>query len=219
MKKTKLFKSLLVAAGLCVGASAWAQETTTLLEYGTTTAPWTETNIADWEGQTLTLVDNSYVQYTGTNNGDFANTKTIAPKAGNIINVTAVWRGRSNTGRSWSENAGIYFRFGNIVVAQNDQNQNHGYTFNGLSSLSSVTTFTAGSYRADIATLPWLLIEAEINTKTNTLTTFTVKSEDGDSTYVSQSNIALTAPVYTTVALLDRLPYIHSYSLCSCSRS
>ena len=25
--------------------------------------------------------------------------------------------------------------------------------------------------------------------------------------------------VYTTVALLDRLPYIHSYFLCSCSRS
>ena len=200
MKKTKLFKSLLVAAGLCVGASAWAQETTTLLEYGTTAAPWTETNIADWTGKTLTLVDNSYVQYTGTDNGDFANTKTISPTTGTIINVTAVWRGRSNTGRYWSNNCGIYFRFGNIVVAQNDQDQKHGYTFSGLDNLSGVTTFTAGSYRTDIANLPWLLIEAEINTATNTLTSFTVKSEDGTTTYVSQTNIALTSPDYTTVS-------------------
>ena len=43
-------------------------------------------------------------------------------------------------------------------------------------------------------------IEAEINTATNTLTTFTIKSENGATTYVNLSNQALTSPDYTTVA-------------------
>lgn len=185
---------------LCVGGSAWAQTTTTLLEYGTTKAPWTETSAAEWTGKTLTVADdNSYVEYSGTDNSDFANTKTISPTSGNIINVTAVWRGRSNTGRYLADNCGIYFRFGNIVVLQNDQNQTHGYSFTGL-TMSSATTFNAGTYRIDIANCTWLKIEAEINTATNTLTSFTIKSEDGAKTYVSQSNIALTNPDYTTVA-------------------
>ena len=186
---------------LCVGESVWAQTTTTtLLEYGTTKAPWTETSAAEWTGKTLTVADdNSYVQYSGTDNSDFANTKTISPTSGNIINVTAVWRGRSNNGRYLADNCGIYFRFGNIVVLQNDQNQTHGYSFTGL-TMSSATTFNAGTYRTDIANCTWLKIEAEINTATNTLTSFTIKSEDGAKTYVSQSNIALTNPDYSTVA-------------------
>ena len=104
---------------LCVGGSAWAQTTTTLLEYGTTKAPWTETSAAEWTGKTLTVADdNSYVEYSGTDNSDFANTKTISPTSGNIINVTAVWRGRSNTGRYLADNCGIYFRFGNMLYCR-----------------------------------------------------------------------------------------------------
>ena len=195
-------KSLCLMAALLlgVGGEAWA-ETTTLLEYGTADVAWTTEGLATWTGKTTTIVNSSYVYYTGTDNGDFATTKTIAPTDNAIINLTAVWRGRSNTGRYWSNNCGIYFRFGNIVVAQNDQNQSHGYTFSGLASLKDdVTTFTAGSYRKDIDELPWLLIEAEINTATNTLTSFTVKAEDGSKTYVSVSDVVLSNPDYTTVA-------------------
>ena len=201
MKKlTTLLKTLLVVICLGGGGNVWA-DTTTLLEYGTTNVPWTTEKAAEWTGKTLTLAnDNSYVMYVGTDNGDFANTKEIAPTEGTIINVTAVWRARSNTGRYWSNNCGIYFRYGNIVVAQNDQDKSHAYTFSGLLNLTSATKFTAGSYRADIENCTWLKIEAEINTATNTLTSFTIKSEDGVTTYVSQTNIVLEKPDYTTVA-------------------
>lgn len=203
--KKKLLNSmrvLLVAALLGGASSAWAGETTTLLEYGTASVAWTAEGLATWtSGVTATLAtDNSYVQYTGSNNGDFSTSKTISPTDGTIINVEAVWRARSNTGRYWSNSCGIYFRFGNIVVAQNDQDKSHGYVFTGLSTMSSVTRFTAGSYRADIASLPWLKISMEINTATNTLTSFYVTSEDGATTYASASNVALTSADYTTVA-------------------
>lgn len=173
---------------------------TTLLEYGTSDAPWTTDRMAEWSGKALTL-GNSVVEYAGKDNSDFSTYKTISPIANAIINVTAVWRARSNTGRYWANNCGIYFRFGNIVVAQNDQDKQHGYTFGGLSSISSSTTFTAGSYRADIASCTWLKIEAEINTATNTLTSFSIKSEDGTTTYVNVSDVALIDPDYTTVAI------------------
>ena len=200
--KRKLLRTLLVAATLLVGANAWGQTTTTLLEYGTSDVSWTAAGLATWTSSVATSLadDASYVKYEGSDNSDFSTYKTISPTSGNIINVTAVWRARSNTGRYWNESCGIYFRFGNIVVAQNDQDNLHGYVFTGLSNLSSVTTFTAGSYRTDVANLPWLKIEMEINTATNTLTSFSVKSEDGTTTYASASNVALTDPDYTTVA-------------------
>ena len=200
MKKTKLLKSLLVAAGLCVGASAWAQ-TTTLLEYGTSDVAWSATNLAEWTaGGTPTISDDgTYVGITG-GNGSYATSKTISPTANAIINVSAVWRGRSNTGRAFSAGNGSYFRFGNIIVAQNDQDKKHGYGFTGLDNIGSVTTFEAGSYRIDIDNCTWLLIEAEINTASNTLTSFTIKSEDGTKTYASASNVVLSDADYTTVA-------------------
>ena len=197
-------KSLCLMAALLlgVGGEAWA-ETTTLLEYGTADVAWTTEGLATWTAggtPTLDSADNpNYVGITG-GNGSYATSKTISPTEGTIINLTAVWRGRSNTGRAFSAGNGSYFRFGNIVVAQNDQDQKHGYGFTGLSNIKTVTTFSAGSYRTDIANCTWLKIEAEINTATNTLVSFTIKSEDGNTTYVTQSNIALASPDYTTVA-------------------
>ena len=198
MKKTKLFKSLLVAAGLTMGASAWAQ-TSTLMEYGTGDVAWSAENLAEWTAGGNPTISGDYVEISG-GNGSYATSKTIAPTANAIINVQAVWRGRSNTGRAFSAGNGSYFRFGNIIVAQNDQDQKHGYGFAGLDNISSVSTFTAGSYRVEIASSTWLLIDMEINTASNTLTSFTIKSEDGTTTYVSQSNVALSEADYTTVA-------------------
>lgn len=178
---------------------AWAG-TTTLLEYGTADKAWTDALVAEWTatGTTATKED-SYVQVSG-GNGDNYLTKTITPTANSILNIKAVWRGRSHTGRTFAQGNASYFRFGNILVAQNDQDQKHGYGFAGLANLGSVTTFSCGSYRTDIENLDFLLIEMEINTVTNTLTSFTVKSEDGSKTYVSQSNVVLTNTDYTTVA-------------------
>ena len=200
MKRKLTLKSLLVAALMVMGVSnAWAQTTTTLLEYGTNDVAWTADGLGEWTaGGTPTITD-GYVGISG-GNGSYATSKTINPTANAIINVQAVWRGRSNTGRAFSAGNGSYFQFGNIIVAQNDQDKKHGYGFTGLDNIGSVTTFAAGSYRVDIANCTWLLIEMEINTASNTLTSFSIKSEDGATTYASASNVVLANADYTTVA-------------------
>ena len=193
-----------MAVGLLVGASAWAEDTNTLLECGTTNAPWTNESLAKWTGKEVTIGgDGLYVQYSGSDNSDFATATTIAPQTNAIVKLAAVWRGRSNTGRAFEANGGIYFRYGNIVVVQNDQDQKHAYLFTGLNFNSigeAKTTFTSGSYRVDIANCAWLKIEAEINTASNTLTSFTIKSEDGATTYVDVKDVSLSNPDYATVA-------------------
>ena len=196
--KKNLLKSVLLALMVLVGGTAWAQ-TTTLLEYGTDNVAWTADNLAEWTaGGTPTITD-GYVGITG-GNGSYSTSKTIEPTANAIINVQAVWRGRSNTGRDFSKGNGSYFRFGNIVVAQNDQSKKHGYTFKGLDDLANVTTFSAGNYRVDIANCTWLLIEMEINTASNTVTSFSIKSEDGATVYATASDVVLSDADYTTVA-------------------
>ncbi len=183
-----------------MGAGVSWGETTTLLEFGTNDVAWTTEGLATWTaGGTPTITENNYVHISG-GNGSYETVKNISPTANAVINVTAVWRGRSDLGRTYAQGNGSYFRFGNIVVAQNDQDQKHGYVFNGLTSISSVTTFSVGSYRGDNTTGTWLLIDAEINTATNTLTSFTIKSEDGATTYVTKSDIPLSSTDYTTVA-------------------
>lgn len=196
--KHLLTKTLLVAAGLLVGQSVWAQ-TTTLLEYGTGEVAWTEANLAEWTAGGSPDLADGIVTISGSN-GSYETSKAISPTANAIINVTAVWRGASSTGRAFSAGNGSYFRFGNIYVAQNDQDKKHGYGFTGLSNIGSATTFTAGSYRVDVTSSTWLKIEATINTATSTLTSFTIKSEDGATTYATVSDVALTDPDYTTVA-------------------
>ena len=177
MKKFTTLKTLLVGLLACAATSVWAQ-TTTLMEYGTSDVAWSADSLAKWTAGGNPTIKDGYVEITG-GNGSYETSKTIAPTSNAIINVQAVWRGRSNTGRAWDKGNGSYFRYGNIVVAQNDQSQNHGYTFTGLSTISGVKTFSAGPYRKDIGECTWLLIEMEINTAENTLTSFTIKSEDG----------------------------------------
>ena len=157
--------------------------------------------MADWTvGGSPTISESGdYVGITG-GNGSYSTSQTISPTSNAIINVTAVWRGRSNTGRQFSNGNGSYFRFGNIVVAQNDQTQKHGYVFTGLDNMSAVEQFSTGVYRKDISELIWLKIDMEINTATNTLTSFTIKSEDEATTYVDLSDVALADADYTTVA-------------------
>ena len=198
--KTTNLKMLLLALGMMLGANAsWAQTTTTLLEYGTAEVAWTNENLATWTAGGSPTLSDGIVTISGKD-GSYSTSKTISPTSGTIINLTAVWRGSSSTGRYFSEKNGSYFRFGNIVVAQNDQDKKHGYILTGLDNISSVTKFDAGSYRVAIASCTWLKIEAEINTATNTLTSFTVKSEDGATTYVNLSDQTLADPDYTTVA-------------------
>ncbi len=195
---TTYLRLLLVAIGLTAGSNASAQ--TTLLEYGTAETAWTAETMAEWTpGGTPTLADdNSYVGISGSN-GSYETYKTIVPTANSILYVSAIWRGASATGRAFEKGNASYFRFGNIVVAQNDQDKKHGYGFSGLANVASVTTFAAGSYRVDVASSTWLKIDMQINTATNTVTSFTITSEDGETTYASATNVVLTDADYTTV--------------------
>ena len=194
-----LLKTMLVGAMTLMATSAMAQ-TTTLMEYGTVETPWSDEALAEWTaGGNPTLVNGNYVEISG-GNSSYDTSKTIEPAANAILNVKAIWRGASSTGRDFSKGNGSYFRFGNIVVAQNDQDKKHGYVFTGIENLASVTQFAAGNYRTDIENCAWLLIEIEINTASNTLTSFTIKSDDEATTYVSVENVALSNPDYTTVA-------------------
>lgn len=118
----------------------------------------------------ITLSDYGACYITNANGSDNS-TRTISPTSNSIVKVDAYWYGMSNTGRAFEKGNGIYFRFGNIFVAQNDQDQKHAYGLNGIDNIKSATTFkSSNNYRNyDISTKIFLHIEIEINTATNTL--------------------------------------------------
>ena len=200
--KRKLLKSVLVALALVTGSiGVKAEETTTIYERGTSTAPWTDENLSDFTGNAITLSEYG-AYYTTSANGDDLSTRTISITENAIVNVDAYWYGMSNTGRYFSDGNGIYFRFGNIFVAQSDQDQKHAYGLNGIANINSASTFKGtNAYRNyDISKKKFLHIEIEINTANNTLNHFRV-SEEGNSTYlVNVTDVILENPDYTTIA-------------------
>ena len=66
MKKTYL-KLLLTAVGLLVGSGAWAQTTTTLLEYGTANNAWDADALAEWTAGGSPTIKTDYVEISGGN--------------------------------------------------------------------------------------------------------------------------------------------------------
>jgi len=179
----------------------WGQTTTTLYERGTAGNEWTSDNLSDFTGSTLTLTD--YGAYaSGTNSSDEA-AYSLSITENAVINIDAYWYGISNTGRAFAKGNGVYFRYGNIFVAQNDQDKKHGYGLNGIDNMASVTTFkSTNSYRTvDISTLKFLRIEIEVNTATNTLNYFRVSEEGSDSYLVNITDQTLTSEEdYTKIA-------------------
>lgn len=79
-------------------------ETGTLLEYGTSEKPWNNSALTEWavDGNPSPTITDNYVTITG-GNGSNAMSVTATPTAYAILNVKAVWRGRSNTGRTFSQ--------------------------------------------------------------------------------------------------------------------
>lgn len=198
--KQNLLKTMLVGIAVLAGTvGVTAADTTTLYERGTTGNEWTTDNLSDFSAD-LTLSDYG-AYYTSSNaSHEFSKTITIAENA--IINVDAYWYGMANTGRKFSQGNGSYFRFGNVFVAQNDQDQLHGYALNGISNMASVTTFKGtNAYRNyDISTKTFLHIEMEINTATNTLNYLRVSEEGSDSYLVDIADQTLESPDYATIA-------------------
>ena len=180
----------------------WAQ--TVLFERGTSTAPWSEENLADFKASTGTLELSDYGAKITTRNTAVEVSKDINPQAGTILNVEATWLGMSNTGSYMSTGAASYFRFGNIYILENDQDKNSPSAYS-LSPFSA-TNFTnfvgpSGVRTYDPATRPFYIIKMEINTATNKLNYLKVySSSDESKELLSLSNQPLDNVDYKTIA-------------------
>lgn len=199
--KQKLLKTALVALALVTGSmGVKAAETTTIYERGTATATWTEENLSDFTGNAITLSEYGACYITNANSSD-KSTRSISISDNAIVNVDAYWYGISNIGSYYSDGCGMYFRYGNIFVAQNDQDQKHAYGLTGIDNIASATKFKGtNAYRNyDISTKRFLHIEIEINTANNILNYFRI-SEEGSSTYlVNVTDVALENPDYSII--------------------
>lgn len=228
-------KSLLIAVALCIGANASSQVTTTLAEYGTSDVPWSETNAADWTTSsnymTKTLITEGLM---GKNkNGTEYLRKTISPSENVILNISAEFNLFSNTGRNIDAGTncahGSFFRFGNIYIIQNSQNQASYYSLTNCKakdytytqfaysathrpsgygatktdgSASDESTFSAEKFQTMVKSAPNYYVEMEINTATNTLTSLKVyPSSEKESTLLTLSNQSLTDADYTTLEI------------------
>ena len=181
--------------------SGHTKHTNVLYERGTSEeTKWTEENLSDFTGNVLTLSDYGASYITNANSGD-KSTRIISPTEGAVINVDAYWYGISNTGRAFSAGNGIYFRFGNVFIAQNDQDQKHGYGLNGITNMGSVVKFSGtNAYRNnDISKLKFLHIEMQINTATDMLEYLKVSEEGSDVYLVNVENKQLENADYETI--------------------
>ena len=205
----------------------WGQVTTTLAEYGTNEVAWSASNAEDWTKSsnymTKTLITEGLM---GKNkNGSEYLRKTIVPSSNVILNISAEFNLFSNTGRNIDvsvDNAhGSFFRFGNIYIIQNSQNQKSYYSLSNCKSTgytytefaysathrpantgTNETSFTDETYQTLVKAAPNYYVEMEINTATNTLTSFKVyPSSAKASTLVDLSNQPLSNADYTTIEI------------------
>ena len=197
-RKQLLTKTFLIAAMLFVGMSAWADNNPiTVYEKGTTGHAWTADDVSTFtvSGATLSYSATAGMTFDHQDaNSSFYATKTFSHTAKSLLTVDAFWNGYSNTSAGYSQ--GAYFSFGNIYVYQNDQDQKSGYGFGGMGT-TAAGTFSHGTYRA--STSPNYHIQFTIDTSTNKLLSFTVKSEDDATTWVNVANVVLDTYDYTTL--------------------
>ena len=123
--------------------------------------------------------------------------KTFSPAANAILDIEAECYLNSNTGKYWTDNAAAYFRFGNVWVLENDQDQQSAWSI-AESPLSNYTKFNGFTYRNTTlsATVPHT-IKLQVNTATNTLVY--LKVYNGNTEKLSVTNQTLSNPDYTTL--------------------
>lgn len=178
------------------------QYTNVLYERGTNEeTKWTEENLSDFSGNSITLSNYGASYITNANSGD-RSTRIISPTPGAIVTLDAYWYGISNLGRKFEDGNGVYFRYGNIFVAQNDQSQQHGYGLDGLDNIANLNRFVIkDSYRGsyDISTKKFLHIEMQINTASDLLIYLRISEEGSDKYLVNVENKQLYDTDYTTL--------------------
>ncbi|MBQ2192865.1 MAG: hypothetical protein II403_02895 [Prevotella sp.] len=200
MTKTKILFRLLLILLLSTGANrVWGY--TVLYERGTSGHEWTSANLSDFTTTNCTLTLESYGAQISTSNTTAYAAKSISPQAGSTLFIEAEWLGMSNTGRAYSTGNASYFRFGNIYILENDQDQSSAYSLTAYSG-SNYTTFAGptGWRTYDATTRPFYIIKMEINTFTNTLNYLRVYSSSNTSTpLLNIENQTLTDYDYTTI--------------------
>ena len=137
-------KSLLVAAALCVGASAWA-DVTSIYERGTTTA-WSADDLADWSCDYATPTINGGLNVSSTNGG-WACTKSIATSVDAIVTLKATLKTGGASGRSGSYD---YVQIGGISVRFNEQDKIASVDVDGTSTNLSLTYNRTSAYSIEI---------------------------------------------------------------------
>ena len=183
MKKITI-KSLLIAAALCLGTSAWAQETTVLYERGTAERTWTEDDLAEgaWN---VSISDGTYPCSPVINetlglslpgqvrNQEIMNSTQIVPTANSILTIDAVWNVGGQTGDDGNK---TYFKIGNqIEFFAKPQAQIGGVIVNGTThNFTNACNKNNGNRTDDVWT-----INVVINTETNVITALNVSGQNG----------------------------------------
>ena len=152
MKKITFLKSLLVAACVMVGSSAWADSTTTLWEKGTTGNDWTDSDAAKYHAETapngwtttstytgaptvnVSIVDNALNVKSNIRNHAFTASKAIATTTNSTLTIDAVWNSGNNTGGAGDYS---YIKFGDVEVRAYGQDKNTVVVIGGVSTTIS----------------------------------------------------------------------------------
>ena len=111
MKKITFLKSLLVAACVMVGSSAWADSTTTLWEKGTTGNDWTDSDAAKYHAETAPNGWTTTSTYTG------APTVNVSI-VDNALNVKSNIRNHAFTASKAIATTSRLTQFGTLVIIQ-----------------------------------------------------------------------------------------------------
>ena len=143
-RKNLLFKSLLVAAGLFVGASAWA-DATVIFERGTTTT-WSNADLTDWPCDYATPTINGGLN-VASNNGGWACTKSISVTANSIVTLTATLHTGGASGRPGSYD---YVQIGGVSARFNEQDKVASVDIDGTSTNLSLTYNRTSDYDIEI---------------------------------------------------------------------
>lgn len=141
----KLFmKSLLVVAGLLVGASAWA-DVTSIYERGTTTA-WSNDDLDDWTASYCTPTINGGLNVSTTNAG-WTCTKSITTSKDAIVTLKATLKTGGASGRSGSYD---YVKIGGVSVRFNEQDKVASVDVDGTSTNLDLTYNRTTAYSIEI---------------------------------------------------------------------
>ena len=201
-------------------------ETTVLFEAGTTGNEWTSDNTSGFYQQRYirhTSAGSQSFSYTGDSIKQVASRtaidryRYINPTADAIINVEAECWLFTGTGKYFADGLASFFRFGNIWILANDQNQSLAYSFSpytydydshsvtssplGTGNYTSVGGYVHRKYDNTTTQAPSLIIKMQINTATNTLVSMTVERSDNSIKLVNLSNVVLSNPDYSIVSI------------------